>query len=40
VQKGETVVFQDLTLSQLGYLIELDVKLRSHLFVHKEFENV
>lgn len=40
VQKGEAVVFQDLTLSKLGYLIELDVKLRRHLFVHKELKNV
>jgi len=40
VQKGKTVAFQDLTLSKLGYLIELDVKLRRHLFVHKELENV
>ena len=40
VQKGKAIVFQDLTLSKLGYLIELDVKLGSHLFVHKELENV
>jgi hypothetical protein len=40
VQKGEAVVFQNLTLSKLGYLIKLDVKLGSHLFVHKELKNV
>ena len=40
VQKGEAVVFQNLTLSKLGYLIKLDVKLGSLLFVHKELKNV
>jgi hypothetical protein len=40
VQKGEAVVFQNLTLSKLRDLIKLDIKLRSHLLVHKELKNV
>ena len=40
VEEGESVVVQDLLLGDPGEVGQLEIKLRSELFVHEKFKNI